>query len=57
MLGQLMRLPVFATFQGGDKTQSFLEASVQHLSLMSLLTVGWLNAAELVNRIFRKLQN
>ncbi|MBW4641975.1 MAG: glycosyltransferase family 4 protein [Goleter apudmare HA4340-LM2] len=25
VLGKMMRLPVFATFQGGDRTQSFLE--------------------------------
>lgn len=32
LLGQLMRLPVFATFQGGDKTHSFLEVPLRYLS-------------------------
>jgi starch synthase len=32
LLGQLMHLPVFATFQGGDKTQSFLEAPLRQLT-------------------------
>ncbi len=33
LLGQLMRLPVFATFQGGCKTHSWLEAPLRQLSL------------------------
>ncbi|WP_414622431.1 glycosyltransferase family 4 protein [Calothrix sp. CCY 0018] len=33
LLGKLINLPVFATFQGGDKTQSILEASVRRLSI------------------------
>ncbi|WP_017317900.1 glycosyltransferase family 4 protein [Mastigocladopsis repens] len=32
LLGQLMRLPVFATFQGGDKTHSFLEYPLRQLA-------------------------
>jgi starch synthase len=32
LLGQLMRLPVFATFQGGDRTQSWLEALPRQLA-------------------------
>ncbi len=32
LLGQLMRLPVFATFQGGDRTLSWLEALPRHLA-------------------------
>jgi glycosyltransferase involved in cell wall biosynthesis len=32
LLGKLMRLPVFASFQGGNKTQSFLEAPWRHLA-------------------------
>jgi starch synthase len=32
LLGKLMRLPVFASFQGGNKTQSFLEAPLRHLA-------------------------
>ncbi|MBD2449487.1 glycosyltransferase family 4 protein [Nostoc sp. FACHB-152] len=32
LLGKLMRLPVFATFQGGDRTQSFLEAIPRQLA-------------------------
>jgi starch synthase len=32
-LGQAMRLPVFASFQGGDRTRSKLEAAVRRLSL------------------------
>lgn len=35
LLGRLMRLPVFATFQGGDRTQSFLEAPMRYLSFRS----------------------
>lgn len=33
LLGQLMRLPVFATFQGGDKQQSFLEYPLRQLAM------------------------
>jgi len=33
LLGQLMRLPVFATFQGGNKQQSFVEYPVRSLAL------------------------
>ncbi|MBD1809596.1 glycosyltransferase family 4 protein [Microcoleus sp. FACHB-SPT15] len=33
VLGQLMRLPVFATFQGGDKTESGLEILPRQLSM------------------------
>ena len=33
LLGQLMRLPVFATFQGGDKQQSFLEYPLRSLTI------------------------
>jgi glycosyltransferase involved in cell wall biosynthesis len=32
LLGQLMRLPVFATFQGGDRTQSWLEVLPRQLT-------------------------
>ena len=32
LLGQLMRLPVFATFQGGDRTQSWLEILPRQLA-------------------------
>lgn len=32
LLGKLMRLPVFATFQGGDRTQSFLEVLPRQLA-------------------------
>ncbi|MBE8966024.1 glycosyltransferase family 4 protein [Nostocales cyanobacterium LEGE 12452] len=32
LLGKMMRLPVFATFQGGDRTQSFLEVLPRHLA-------------------------
>lgn len=32
LLGQLMRLPVFATFQGGDRTQSWLEVPPRQLA-------------------------
>jgi glycosyltransferase involved in cell wall biosynthesis len=32
LLGQLMRLPVFATFQGGDRTQSILELLPRQLA-------------------------
>ncbi|MEH1806173.1 glycosyltransferase family 4 protein [Nostoc sp.] len=32
LLGKMMRLPVFATFQGGDRTQSFLEALPRQLA-------------------------
>jgi glycosyltransferase involved in cell wall biosynthesis len=32
LLGKLMRLPVFATFQGGDRTGSFLEAIPRQLA-------------------------
>ncbi|MFL9451991.1 glycosyltransferase family 4 protein [Tolypothrix bouteillei VB521301_2] len=32
LLGQLMRLPVFATFQGGDKTHSFLEYPLRQIA-------------------------
>ena len=32
LLGQLMRLPVFATFQGGDRTQSWLEVLPRQLA-------------------------
>ncbi|MBO3460916.1 glycosyltransferase family 4 protein [Aetokthonos hydrillicola Thurmond2011] len=32
LLGQLMHLPVFATFQGGDKTHSILEYPVRQLA-------------------------
>ena len=32
LLGQLARLPVFATFQGGDETQSFLEYPLRQLA-------------------------
>ncbi|MDZ4874830.1 MAG: D-inositol-3-phosphate glycosyltransferase [Chroococcidiopsis cubana SAG 39.79] len=35
LLGKLMCLPVFATFQGGNKTESFLEVPLRHLSLRS----------------------
>jgi glycosyltransferase involved in cell wall biosynthesis len=35
LLGQLMHLPVFATFQGGNKTESFLETPLRHLSFRS----------------------
>ena len=33
LLGQLMRLPVFATFQGGDKQHSFLEYPLRPLAM------------------------
>ncbi|MUG99152.1 glycosyltransferase [Scytonema sp. UIC 10036] len=33
LLGQWMRLPVFATFQGGNQTQSWLEVPMRHLAL------------------------
>ncbi len=32
LLGKLMRLPVFATFQGGDRTQSWLEVLPRQLA-------------------------
>lgn len=32
LLGRLINLPVFATFQGGNKTESFLEVPFRHLS-------------------------
>jgi glycosyltransferase involved in cell wall biosynthesis len=32
LLGQLMRLPVFATFQGGDKTHSWLEYLIRQIA-------------------------
>jgi glycosyltransferase involved in cell wall biosynthesis len=32
LLGKLVRLPVFASFQGGNKTESFLEVPWRHLS-------------------------
>jgi glycosyltransferase involved in cell wall biosynthesis len=32
LLGQLINLPVFATFQGGDRTESWLEIPFRHLS-------------------------
>lgn len=32
LLGKLMHLPVFATFQGGDRTQSFLEVFPRRLA-------------------------
>jgi glycosyltransferase involved in cell wall biosynthesis len=35
LLGKLMHLPVFATFQGGNKTESFLEVPLRHLSFRS----------------------
>ncbi|URD52535.1 glycosyltransferase family 4 protein [Chroococcidiopsis sp. CCNUC1] len=35
LLGKLMCLPVFATFQGGNKTESFLEVPLRHVSLRS----------------------
>jgi glycosyltransferase involved in cell wall biosynthesis len=35
LLGQLMRLPVFATFQGGDRTQSWLEVLPRQLAFRS----------------------
>ena len=33
LLGKLMRLPVFASFQGGDKQQSFLEYPLRFLAM------------------------
>ncbi|MEA5593799.1 glycosyltransferase family 4 protein [Rivularia sp. UHCC 0363] len=33
LLGKLINIPVFATFQGGNKTQSILEAPVRQLSI------------------------
>jgi glycosyltransferase involved in cell wall biosynthesis len=35
LLGKLMHLPVFATFQGGNKTESFLEVPLRYLSFRS----------------------
>jgi starch synthase len=35
ILGKLINIPVFATFQGGNKTQSLLEATVRKLSINS----------------------
>lgn len=35
LLGQSMRLPVFATFQGGDRTQSFIEVLPRRLAFRS----------------------
>jgi glycosyltransferase involved in cell wall biosynthesis len=35
LLGKLMHLPVFATFQGGDRTQSWLEALPRQLAFRS----------------------
>jgi glycosyltransferase involved in cell wall biosynthesis len=32
LLGKLMRLPVFATFQGGERTQSWLEVPLRQLA-------------------------
>ncbi|GAA6616695.1 glycosyltransferase family 4 protein [Scytonema sp. NUACC26] len=35
LLGKFMRLPVFATFQGGDRTQSWLESPLRQLAFQA----------------------
>ena len=47
LLGRLMRLPVFATFQGGDKQQSFLESPLRQWAVRACTGLLVAPAAEI----------